>query len=665
MRKLLPILFLTGAISIVHAQEDALLERATSLMMENDNEQRTIDLQETINDLLLHPINLNTSSEQQLLDCGLFSSYQVYGIQRHKEEFGSFFSIYELTAIPGIHKDFLEDIYSLVSFSETEIIDKQKRNKGMFMTNIYNKFPESAAYYDPDSSVSAYPGSPYKINSRFKYTLGDKIIFGAAWEKDAGENAFQGRKPEHLTGYVKYAPGKYLRNITMGNFKVHTGMGLVHGLGFSSGGNGVQLNGFRTAYSKPFASTAEYDYYRGVLVEIGIKKWTCTSFYSCKPEDISLFRMNDSTEIYNLIEAKRETGMHRTETELNGRDLANQHTASISLNRSHQHLNFGISASGTILEGTEALLDSIPFIANAKNHSWNLSAYALAYGEKYEVYGELAVNEILSQALILGAKVEVNPALAFYASFRNYHPQYRAQIPGAYAIGSRVANETGLNTGLLIIPFNNAKITVDSDICYFPAASYYLSTPGFSYRSKVEFSYRFYNGPEIIVRYTNRSRQVDDMQLSPGPENTTLQIKNQWRIHYTYLITEQLKLGGRMEWTVSGKNDYGSLIYQQIQIKHNERISLTYRILLFDIDSWLNKIYCYEPGVRYSFLFPAYYGKGLKNSLVLSVKFSRLLTLRARLGHIHYANKWETGSGVDIRDGDQTLEAEFQLQLSF
>ncbi len=140
---------------------------------------------------------------------------------------------------------------------------------------------------------------------------------------------------------------------------------------------------------------------------------------------------------------------------------------------------------------------------------------------------------------------------------------------------------------------------------------------------------------------------------------------DQWRIHYNYLITERLKLAGRIEWTISHRNDHGSLIYQQIQVKHNERISLTYRILLFDIDSWTNRIYCYEPGVRYSFLFPSYYGKGLKNSAVISMKFSRWLTLRVRLGHIHYANKWETGSGVDIRDGDQTLELEFQLQTTF
>lgn len=665
MKTIILAMAIFGYSCILYAQEDMLLEEASSLMMENNNEKGTLDLRETIYDLLLNPINLNTSTEKQLQDCGLFSPYQAYGILRHREEFGPFYSIYEMTVIPGIHREFLEDIYSLVSVTETEFIVKQKRSKGILLTNIYTKIPHSSGYNYPDSMASSYPGSPYKISSRFKYNFGDRIMIGAAYEKDAGEKAFQHWKPEHATGYIKYTARKVLNSITIGNYRVHTGMGLVHGLGFNSKGSGVQINGFRTAYTKPFASTAEYDYYRGVLTEIGTKKWNCTAYYSFKPEDISLFRMNDSAVSYNLFEAKRETGMHRTMTELNGRGLAKQHTMGISLNRNHLYLNYGISSSGTIMKASETLIDSVPLMARVKNHIWNLSAYAIAYGEKFEVFGEIAINELLSPALILGGKAAVNPALSFYTSFRHYHPQYRGQNPGAYGTSSDISNETGLNTGMQIIPFDNAKIAADSDVSYFPTASYYLSTPGFYIRNKLEFSYKFQPGPELIARYTIGFRQHDEFRLSPGPQVKGLQTRKQWRLHYNYRITEKVSLGGRMEWSVSGKNDNGLLLYQQIQVKQNERISITYRVLLFDIDTWLNKIYCYEPGVRYSFLFPSYYGKGVKNSLVLAAKFSRGLTFRFRLGYLHYTNKWETGSGLEIRKGDQTFETEFQLQLSF
>lgn len=659
------ILILTLNTYLAYSQEDMLIEEATSQMIENDNEEGTLALRESLHELLLNPVNLNTSSEQQLLGCGLFSPYQVYGILEHREEYGPIFSLHELINIPGISIDFLQNIARLVSLSANSIKVEQGRNKGMILTNIYKKIPASIGYLFADSTTPAYPGSPYKISNRFRYNIGNKITIGTAYEKDAGENAFNNWKPEHLTGYVKYAPGTFIRNITVGNFRLHTGLGLVHGLGFSSSGSGIQINGYRTAYSKPFASTAEYDYYRGILTEIGTKNWSCITYYSFKPEDISLFSLDNSDKSFDLFKARRTTGIHRTMTEIKGRDLIKQHTAGLSLNRNHLHINYGVSACASFLKAGTTLLDSVPFIADAKNSAWNLSAYAMAYGKRHEVYGEIAINEGIHPALIIAGKTRLNPALNFYLSFRHYHPQYSGQIPGAYQAGSGVANETGLNSGMLIIPFNKAKIKIDTDISYSPSESYYLSVPGFSHRSKIEFSYSFPGGPEIIARYSNKSRQIDKARLSPGLEITGKQNRDQWRMHYTYSVSENFKLGGRVEWVFSDRNNYGSLLYQQIQFSHKEWLSLTYRILHFDIDSWGNRIYCYEPGVRYSFLFPSYYGKGLKNSMVISARLARWTTIRFRLGYIHYANKWENGSGKDIRNGDQTLEAELQLQLSF
>lgn len=658
-------LLLSGHVISVSAQDEDLLENLTSLMVESDNEQGALYIQETINDLLQNPINLNTSSEQQLLDCGLFTPYQVFGISRYREELGSFFTIYEMATIPGFQKEFLKKIVPLVTFSNTDLPNNSKAGKGMILSNLYRKYPGSEAHIHSDSTTPLYPGSPFKISSRFKYNLGDKFVFGCAYEKDAGELAFSQWKPEHMTGYIRYSPGKFLKNITIGNFRLHTGMGLVHGLGFSSSSSGVQLNGLRTNFTKPFASTAEYSYYRGVITEFRIKKWNTTAYYSIKPEDISLFGIKDAAQIYDLLDAKRETGLHRTDSEQNGRDLADQHTFGFSLNRDHTHINYGISGSASVMQATEMLLDSLPFIVNATSNSRNLSAYAIGYGKKFEVFAEFALNETLSPALLTGGNFKLNPALSAYGSFRYYHPDYTGQIPGAYASGSGIANETGLNLGVLISPFDRARIHLDSDLCYMPSESYYLSTSGFKVRSKAELNYSFQNGPDITVRYTFRQWHVDEASNSPGVEIPAVKTKEQWRLHYSYAITESLKFSGRMEWTITDPDVFGFLMYQQIQMKYNNRISLTYRFLLFDIDSWANRIYCYEPGLRYSFLFPSYYGKGVRNSLVLSSKLSRWITLRFRLGHMHYAHKWETGSGNDVRDGDQQLEAEFQLQLSF
>ncbi|MFC2129370.1 helix-hairpin-helix domain-containing protein [Bacteroidota bacterium] len=648
MRSLLTILFALGFCTVITAQEEQIMEQITSIMVENGNEQGTSYIQETINDLLQNPINLNTGNAEHLLECGLFNPYQVYGILQHREEYGDFYSIYEMMTIPGFQKSFLQDIQPLVTISEQEIKGSSSKVKGMLLSNIYLKLPESEAYFSSDSTAPHYPGSPIKLSNRLRVDIGDKLVIGGAYEKDAGEIAFDQWMPEHLTGYISYSPGKFLRNICVGNYRLHTGMGLVHGLGFNSSGSGVQLNGFRAAYSKPFASTAEYDYYRGLLLELELKKWNSMLFYSYKPEDISLYGIDDSTVQYMLFDAKRETGIHRTETEMNGRKLAYQHSAGFSLNRNQSYINMGIEGAASYMSLTQALHDSVPFLASAMRYKWNISAYAVSYGENHEAYAEIAINELLAPALLIGANYHLNSALSFHASFRHYHPDYNGQFPSAYSTGSEIENETGIHAGVLIIPFNNARILLDHDLCYFPSSDY-LSTPGFNTRSKLVFNYSFKNGPDVYIRCTSRQ----------GEEK-----KSQYRLHYSYDIAENLKLAGRMEWAFAGSTEPGFLMYQQLQVKQN-RLSLTYRLLLFDIDSWDKRIYCYEPGVRYSFSFPAYYGNGVKNSIVVSAKLSRWLSLRFRLGHIHYANIWETGSAYDIREGDQQYETEFQLQLSF
>lgn len=663
MRSVLVILLALGSYLPNFAQEDQLIERITSLMVENGNEQATIDTQETIHDLLQNPINLNAAKETELLECGLFNPYQVYGILKHREKYGDFFSIYEMTSIPGIQKSFLQEIQELISFSDQQKAVKQNKIKALLLSNIFNKFPEASAYYTDDSSAPIYPGSPIKISNRLKVNFGDKLIIAAAYEKDAGELAFDQWRPEHLSGYIAYTPKKILRTVILGNYKLHTGMGLVHGSGFNNSSSGVQLNGYRSSWSRPFASTAEYNYYRGILTELEWKNWNGMLFYSCKPEDISLFGIDDSTGNYNLFDMKRETGLHRTRTELQGKKLAIQQSGGFSFSRVQKHFNMGIAGAGSYLDLTPTLRDSVPFLDSAKRSQWNLSVNAISYGARYEAFAELAINDQLKPALITGAIIHLNPALSLNASFRYYHPDYTGQIPSAYTISSGVSNEIAFHTGALIIPFNNASILLDHDFCYFPSESFYLSIPGFSSRGKMELSYSFKDGSGLYFRYTLRQQQKDASNKGPGPETSSFTSKSQYRLHYSYGIGENLKLSGRMEWALSGKAEPGFLVYQQFQIKQ-QWLSLTYHVLLFDIDSWDNRIYAYEPGLRYSFSFPSYYGKGVKNSLTASTKLSRYVVLRVRLAHIHYANKWETGSGYEIRNGDQQFETEFQLQLS-
>ena len=104
------------------------------------------------------------------------------------------------------------------------------------------------------------------------------------------------------------------------------------------------------------------------------------------------------------------------------------------------------------------------------------------------------------------------------------------------------------------------------------------------------------------------------------------------------------------------------MAWQQLQWIPGKNVRLTYRYLLFSVEKWENRIYSYEPGVKYSFLFPAWYGKGSRNVLVIAARISNRFTIRCKCGLTVYAHRWESGTGNDIRNGNRRFDLEVQLQ---
>ena len=80
-------------------------------------------------------------------------------------------------------------------------------------------------------------------------------------------------------------------------------------------------------------------------------------------------------------------------------------------------------------------------------------------------------------------------------------------------------------------------------------------------------------------------------------------------------LSEAVSWNSRLDISVlnSGSvRDVGFLMYHEISGKISNRVKLKFRYLLFDIHEWDNRIYCYEPGLIYSYNFPSFYGKGSK-----------------------------------------------------
>lgn len=664
------------------AQEPAGMEQIARELIENGQPGEAEELYATVRSHLDHPVDLNNSSREELVATGIFTPFQAFVIVDQRDRYGPFFSIYELAAIPGINREFLEQIREMVTFSSGVLPGPSPNTGGMLLTNVAVRLPCQYGMQQPLSGDRVYRGNILKLTQRISMDYGDKLSLGVAFDKDAGEAWTNRGRPEHLTGYLSLTPGKTIRKLVIGNFRIHRGMGLVHKMGFSSRGTGNPLNSYARSYGKPFASTLEYSYFRGIYGEAALGKWTLDLFASHQPVDISFHRRQEKQDLFEMT---RQTGLHRSTGERDGFDLARLSAAGGSINRSGQHFYAGISATVGRMQLTETGMDSLRSIDPMRARHAAISMYSVVFGSTCEVYGEMALDQTLHGAFLLGGTLVINPALSGEASLERKSPGFRGMRAGPVSDEEDVYD---LQLGCRMTPFRHARLRLYHEIQMVSPVSP-AAGPRFPERyGIVEFIYKNRNGPEIKLKYTGKTVQELLTFSQPGngvyQDNSTRHL----RIHYRWEPNGKIILQGRLEFSafrtdgssvgsaspatvcLSGSSTnglsaaIGSMAYQQVQLLPRDGIRITYRLLLFHVDDWENRIYTYEPGVRYSFLFPSWYGTGSRNVLVLSAKMGQRITLRGKCGLTQYAHRWQSGSGNDQRNGNRLFDAELQLQVN-
>lgn len=639
---------------------------AESIMLELLDAGNTGDaeqLYETIRMLQSNPIDLNVCSDQELTETGLFTPFQVWGILEHRRKYGAFLTIYELAVIPGYSRAFVEQISSMLTCSPNQPASFSRQSQGLILSNIAIKNPPAAGYVSNDSTPAFFPGGPLKITQRASYSVNERIVCGLAYEKDAGEQMLNSAVPEHLAGYIQYKPKKLFRNIVIGNFRLHRGMGLVHGTGFMSGNGGLEINGYRRSYAKPFASTMEYDYLRGFYAEWNAGGWSSDFYVSYRQPDMSFFDFKSPWDLYEQI---RKTGMHRTAGERNGTGLANLFSTGASFNKSGEHHYSGCAINWSRISLTGRGRDSLALQDALATSRTNLSAYSVGFWNRTEIFGELATDGELDFALIAGSSVTVNPAFAAVLAVRYYQPDYTGQLPRAHGSGDDPENSRGINLGLNITPFERTRVSIHTDLSGHINITGSDELPGWRNKLDIRLTHGTRSEQQWVIRLTGKEKEMRNSSGEMSRESFFTQRKSTGQLQYSGILSGQVRISGRCIVAIlrQDKEKYKSwVVCCQARWKPSDRLQMIYRYQLFDAVEWENRIYIYEPGLRYSFSFPAVYGNGQRNNLIAALRIDSRMTLRSKFGVTKYAHRRKIGSGQDARPGNMLLDLEFQFQV--
>jgi len=519
----------------------------------------------------------------------------------------------------------------------------------MLMVNLEKSMPVGDAYQVDSASGGKpmYAGTPLKTAIRIKANPWKKLSMALSYEKDPGELFLYRNRPQFLSGYLSYAGDRFVKQLVLGNYKLNQGVGLVNGAGFFHRIGDFRINQQSLSRIRPYASLNETMYEQGLACKMGTNKFQALLWASYHKFSLSSSAFTNDREANNWLEYQRSSGLYRSKSELETRELAYRIHSGMQLLYKHQNLAVGlmygsewVGLSNKAMEPQKEDPDSSPQQKVSIHGNW--------YKRKLQIFGELSASDFRSQAFLLGTQYHFNDYIQGSLLVHHYGAGYRGALPSSYGSGSHIRNEQGIGFHLHMEPgkFIIAKLT--GELFRYPLPRYLCHVPSSGYRLDLSLQ----NPTNKILQW--RARVVNkSWQTSPADLTSKIRPQQDNRIsrfdaQLTYFYHDRFRWQSRLVLSYYSQKQNSAPGYaalQQITLSTSKFFKATAQFVLFHVSAWENRIYLYEPGFYYSFSFPAYYGSGQKTTLMFTLKPLNGFSVSAKVSGLrnHGNQKWETG----------------------
>ncbi len=652
-----------------------------------ENSETTPDLSDCLAELMElkeHPLNLNNIKPDELQRIPFLSAVQLSRLQEYIKAYGELFSLNELYAIDGFDSLLVRQIEPYIRIGTIQEQHPLKPSqllrygKSRLIIRGQQVLQKQQGYMATDSMLkknpnAGYLGSPQKYYFRYTYDYYGRLGFGISGEKDEGEQFFRGARNygmDFYAGYLHFQQKSWLKNLVAGNFTAGFGQGLVLGSGVSLGalpGSGSSYrnnDGFR-----PSLSMNESSYLRGIAATVQIWKFDLSGFYSTHKRDALL--ITDTLADRNEFTSFRETGDHRTVSEISGKNTIRETCFGGNISFRNNFLKVGVTAFSTKWDATlSPRIYPYNQFAFRGSHNLNLGADFLVHLRHCFLFGEWGKSDNGGIAWLAGMQLFPDPRLNIALVCRNYQKDYQDLMSNAMGQNSSVANEQGL-----LLSFSS-RITAGLglsgfvDLYRFPWMKYRTNLISNGKECIVVLDYTPDRTVTMYLRLRTREKQIN---ATVNADQVTKWVRNRvitLRYQLDWNVAASLLLKSRIEalWNNTEENGIrnGWLFYQDLAYKPARLpFSLTFRYALFDCDTYDERMYAYENDVLYGYAVPAYDGRGIRTYLLLNCSPFRFLEFWIRYGQTWYSDRTSVGTGLERSEGNTRSEIKVQVAFKF
>ena len=621
------------------------------------------ELYDNLLDLQRNGININTATRQELESLPFLSEKQVMDILEYIHFHGALKSINELMSIESID-------YSTRQLLQEFLYAGDKPEKGFpslknIMTwgknelSLYTKIPtyERAG----DASNGDYLGYPYKFWARYSFSYAKNVRIGIVASQDAGEPFFsQSNKYgfDQYSGFIQINGLGSVESLIVGRYSVSAGMGLVMNNSFSLGKTAMlQDFGRQRNALRPHTSASENGYMQGAAATIRLSDAIrLTPFLSYRKTDATL---NIDGSISSLI----YTGYHRTISELNKKNNTSLTAGGMNARWNLEDFSLGATAVFTHINrplspNKSATYKKIyPEGSNFFNASLNYSW--LHY--PFSVNGETAINANGAIATMNTLGWHLSQYVEVMGIYRFYSFNYYSLYANAFSEGGKTQNESGLYLGVRWQPKYGIDIQAYTDLAYFAWPRYGVSQSSYAIDNVVSASYKTGNWL-LSGKYRLHLRQKDSKSVA----------------NLSWQTEHRLRIGA--EWTGGGWTSRSQLDFTSVS-STSESSSLSQGFMItenigYDIGKWLifaggkyfntdgydSRLYSYERAMPHTFSFPAYYGHGIRYSLVATWSPSPTLQFTSKAGITNYFDRSTISSGQQQINASSACDIEVGMR---
>lgn len=683
-KSMVPFLLLVLMNTNVNAQNPLVDDLIEQLVSKTDAENADFSsFVEDLNYYLQNPLNLNSASLEDLEKLYILDEIQIQNLQNYITGVGQMQTIYELQLIKGFMDKTIINILPFVTIEAVQTSEKLSLKKiinyGRHQFIVETKFilQQQKGYLSVNDSIllekpnSVYQGSRMKYLTRYRFNYKNRVFAGITAEKDAGEpfalhNGQYGF--DFYSGHLQINDLGVFKNISVGDYQVKFGQGLIIWSGFGLGKSSEVLNIRKKAQGiRRYTSTNENLFMRGVGTTLVFGDFKVTGFFSYKNIDANKI-LADTIESELLeITSIQNTGYHRTISEISNRKAVNEiiYGSNITYRKKRFKLgaNFISYRYNAVFEEATKPYKYFDFQGNS---NMNLSFDYQFFYNKFSFFGETAVSQNGAPATLNGLLLSVVPQLSFSVVQRYYQRDFHAFYGSSFSESSKVSNESGFYYGMSFHPIRNFQISAYVDNYSFPWLKYGINAPSHGNDFLVQMDYHAGRYVDMYLRWKNETK----LHNAASGETVIVQLieqnKQYIRYHISYKLNKNITLRNRIEASVfkSDFTEYGFMAYQDINYNFDFPLSLYLRFAIFDA-GYNARIYAYENDLLYNFSIPAYFGKGTRLYFMLKYKIANYLNIRLRYAHFYYSDRDIISSGLNEINGNLVSEIKFQLSFKF